>query len=314
MAYIDYYKVLGVDKNADAKDIKKAYRKQARKFHPDVNPGDKEAEQKFKQINEANEVLSDPEKRKKYDKYGENWEHADAFEKAGGQQYYQQPHGGRAGFGGQGGGQWEQFTYSGDAGDFSDFFRDMFGGGGSHAGGDPFGGRYRRTMKGQDFNAEIQLPLTETLEEKKHVINVNGKKIRITVPPGIENGQTIRIKGQGGPGIEGGQKGDLYLTFHIINNTNFERQGSNLIENVNLDLYQAVLGGEVTIQTLHGRIKIKIPAGTQPGETIRLKGKGLPVYKHKGKHGDLLLRTQVSIPKNLTKKEIELFTELSKLR
>lgn len=312
MAYIDYYNVLGVDKNADAKDIKKAYRKQARKLHPDVNPGDKEAEQKFKQINEANEVLSDPEKRKKYDKYGEHWEHADAFEKAGGQQQYQQPHGSRGGFGGQRGGQ--QFTYSGDAGDFSDFFRDMFGGGGSQAGGDPFAGRYRRTMKGQDFNAEIQLPLTEILEEKKHVINVNGNKIRITVPPGIEDGQTIRIKGQGGPGIEGGQKGDLYLTFNIINNTKFQRQGSNLIEDVHLDIYQAVLGAEVTIQTLHGMIKMKIPAGTQPGEIIRLKGKGLPVYKNKGKHGDLLLKTQVSIPKNLTEKEKELFTELSKLK
>ncbi|MBY5957654.1 DnaJ domain-containing protein [Membranicola marinus] len=310
MAYIDYYKVLGIDKNADDKTIKKAYRKLARKFHPDVNPGDQEAEKKFKQINEANAVLSDPKKRKQYDKYGENWEHAEAFEKAGGQQHYQQQR--RGGFGGGSGGQYEQFTYSGDAGDFSDFFRDMFGGGGT--GGDPFGGRYRRSMKGQDFNASIQLPLSGTLKEEKHVINVNGNKIRITVPPGIEDGQTIRIKGQGGPGLEGGQKGDLYLTFQIINDTQFTRQGSNLIEDVHLDLYQAVLGAEIMIQTLHGKIKMKIPAGTQPGETIRLKGKGLPVYKQKGKHGDLLLNVQVSIPRDLTKKETELFTSLSKMR
>jgi len=314
MAYIDYYKVLDVEKNADAKTIKKAYRKQARKFHPDVNPGDKEAEKKFKQINEANEVLSDPEKRKKYDKYGENWEHAEAFERAGGQQQYQRHQGSRGGFGGPGGGQWEQFTYSGDSGDFSDFFRDMFGGGGSRGGGDPFGGRYRRSMKGQDFNAEMQLPLTEILEDKKHVIDVNGKKIRISIPAGIEDGQTIRIKGQGGPGAEGGQKGDLYLTFHISNNTRFERQGSHLIEKVKLNLYQAVLGAEVTIVTLNGKIKMKIPAGTQPGETIRLKGKGLPVYKKKDKHGDLLLKVQVSIPKNITDKEKKLFTELSKMQ
>lgn len=312
MAFIDYYKILEVDKNADEKAIKKAYRKLARKHHPDVNPGDQDAEKKFKQINEANAVLSDPEKRKKYDKYGENWEHAEAFEKAGGQQQYQQQR--QGGFGSRGGGQYEQFTYSGDAGDFSDFFRDMFGGSGGRSGGDPFRGQYRRSMKGQDFNAEIQLPLTEILEEKKHVINVNGNKIRITVPSGIEDGQTIRIKGQGGSGIEGGQKGDLYLTFHINNDTKFQRQGSNLIENVQLDIYQAILGADVTIKTLHGKIKMKIPAGTQPGETIRLKEKGLPVYKKKGNHGDLLLKVQVAIPKDLTDEEKELFTTLSKLR
>ena len=260
MAYIDYYKVLGLDKDADSKAIKKAYRKLARKYHPDVNPGDQEAEKKFKQINEANEVLSDAEKRKKYDKYGENWEHADAFERAGGQQQSRQRGRGQR-FGGERGGQYEQFTYSGDAGDFSDFFRDMFGGGRAYqTEGDPFSRGYSRSMKGQDYNAEIQLPMTEVLEEKKHVINVNGNKIRITVPAGIEDGQTIRIKGQGGPGAGGGQKGDLYLTFHITNNTRFERQGSNLVENVNLDLYQAVLGAEVTIQTLNGKIKMKIPS------------------------------------------------------
>lgn len=284
----------------------------ARKYHPDVNPGDQEAEQKFKQINEAHAVLSDPEKRKKYDKYGEHWEHADAYEKAGGQRHYTGSQGGQDPFGRTGGSQWQEFTYSGDAGDFSDFFRDMFGGG--RAGGDPFGGSYRRTMKGQDFNASLELPLTETLEDKKHVINVNGRKIRITVPAGIEDGQTIRIKGQGGPGYEGGQKGDLFITFRIRNNTRFQRQGSHLIENVNLDLYQAVLGDHITIDTLDGKIKMKIPPGTQPGETIRLRGKGLPVYKKKPEKGDLLLKVQIDIPKNLSEREKELFTELSKLR
>ena len=313
MNYIDYYKVLGVDKNADPKDIKKAYRKLARKYHPDVNPGDAEAEKKFKQINEANAVLSDPQKRKKYDKYGENWEHADAFEKAGGQQQYSRPQGGST-FRGQTSDGWQEFTYSGDAGDFSDFFQDFFGGGGRTTGGDPFGGRFQRSMKGQDFTASLQLPLSEILEDKKHVINVNGNKIRITVPAGIEDGQTIRIKGQGGLGQEGGQNGDLYITFQITNNTRFQRQGSHLIENVKLNVYQAVLGSEVTIETLRGKIKMKIPAGTQPGETIRLKGKGLPVYKQAGQSGDLMLHVQVEIPKNLSEKEKEIFSELSKLR
>lgn len=311
MNFIDYYKVLGVDKNSDVKDLKKAYRKLARKYHPDVNPGDAEAERKFKQINEANEVLSDPEKRKKYDKYGENWEHADAYEKAGGRQRHSRSPGGGP-FHGQTSDGWQEFTYSGDAEDFSDFFQDFFGGGRS-GGGDPFGGRYRRSMKGQDFTASLQLPLTEILEDKKHVINVNGNKIRITVPAGIEDGQTIRIKGQGGPGQEGGQKGDLYITFQITNNTRFQRQESNLVEKVKLDVYQAVLGSEITIQTLDGKIKMKIPAGTQPDETIRLKGKGLPVYKQEGKSGDLLLKVQVELPKKLSDKEKELFTELSKL-
>lgn len=312
MDFIDYYKVLGVDRSADTKAIKKAYRKMARQYHPDVNPGDQEAEQKFKQINEAHAVLSDPEKRKKYDKYGEHWEHADAYEKAGGQRPYTGQQGGQDPFGRTGGSQWQEFTYSGDAGDFSDFFRDMFGGG--RAGGDPYGGGYRRTMKGQDFNASLELPLTETLEDKKHVINVNGRKIRISVPAGIEDGQTIRIKGQGGPGYEGGQKGDLFITFRILNNTRFQRQGSHLTENVELDLYQAVLGDQITIDTLDGKIKMKIPAGTQPGETIRLRGKGLPVYKKKDEKGDLLLNVRIAIPKNLSDREKELFTELSKLR
>lgn len=308
MKFIDYYKVLEVDKNADPKAIKKAYRKLARQYHPDVNPGDAEAEKKFKQINEAHAVLSDPEKRKKYDKYGENWEHAEAFEKAGGgQRYTQNQH--RGAQGERTGGRWEEFTYSGDSGDFSDFFRDFFGGGARTG-----GGGYRQSIKGQDFNASLQLPLTEVLEDKKHVINVNGNKIRITVPAGIEDGQTIRIKGQGGPAYEGGPKGDLYITFQIANNTQFSRQGANLIQNIKLGLYQAVLGTELPVNTLNGKVKIKIPPGTQPGEIIRLKGKGLPVYKQKGKFGDLLLKTEITIPKNLSAKEKELFTQLSKLR
>lgn len=310
MKFIDYYKVLGVDKNADEKTIKKAYRKLARQYHPDVNPGDKEAEQKFKQINEAHAVLSDPEKRKKYDKYGENWEHADAFEKAGGgRQYRTQDWASQ----GQPGGGWQEFTYSGDAGDFSDFFREFFGGG-ARAGRDPFGSSFRQSMKGQDFNANLRIPLTETLQDKQHILNVNGNKIRITIPAGIEDGQTIRIKGQGGPGYDGGPRGDLYITFEIPNDTRFERNGAHLTDHVTLDLYQAVLGTELIIDTLDSKVKVKIPPGTQPGEKIRLKGKGLPMYKKSGKFGDLLLNIQVTIPKNLSPKESELFNQLAKMR
>lgn len=306
MAFIDYYEVLGVPRNADEKEIRKAYRKLARKYHPDVNPGDTDAEQKFKQINEANAVLSDPEKRKKYDQYGENWEHADAYEKAKSQQQQRS----QGGFGDPGG-QWQQFTYSGDAGDFSDFFNEMFGRAGA-GGGDPFGAF--RSMKGQDFNAQVELRLTDTLETQKQILNVNGNKIRITIPAGIEDGQTIRIKGQGGPGIQGGQKGDLYITFHIINNTAFRREGSHLMQDLPIDLYTAVLGGDIMIDTLQGKLKIKIPAGTQPGEIIRLKGKGMPVYKKDNQYGDLLLTIKVELPRNLTPKQKQLFEELAKIR
>jgi len=253
-------------------------------------------------------VLSDPDKRKKYDQYGEHWEHADAYEQAGAQYQQQRQQPGGGGFGDPGG-QWQQFTYSGDPSDFSDFFNEMFGGGGRQS-GDPFG--QFRSMKGQDFNARVELKLTDILESHKQVLNVNGNKIRITIPAGIEDGQTIRIRGQGGPGIQGGQKGDLYITFHIVNNTSFRREGSQLHQDLPIDLYTAVLGGEVMIDTLQGKLKIKIPAGTQPGEVIRLRGKGMPVYKKTGQYGDLLLNTKVELPRNLTPKQEQLFEELAK--
>lgn len=311
MAFIDYYQVLGVSRDADEKSIKKAYRKLARKYHPDVNPGDKEAEQKFKQINEAQEVLTDPEKRKKYDQYGEHWEHSDAYDQARARQQsdrFRKTGGGYR----EDGNPWEEFTYSGTAEDFSDFFRNMFGGGAS-AGRDPFED-YHRSMKGQDLNAELELKLTDTLETKKHVIDVGGKKIRITVPAGIEDGQTLRIKGHGGPAPYGGPKGDLYITFHIRNNSRFTRDGAHLREELPVDLYTAVLGGSVRAETLGGKINIKIPAGTQPGEVIRLKGKGLPVYKDHKKHGDLFLTVKVELPQDLKPREKELFEELAKER
>src|SRR5258706_4169128 len=207
MDFIDYYKILGIDKNASDEDIKKAYRKLARKHHPDLNPNDKEAHKKFQQINEANEVLSDPEKRKKYDQYGKDWKHADQFEQARQSQQHSTD-------------QWGQsFTGNFEEGDFSDFFESLFGGGGSRA-----GSRRRQTkFRGQDIQGEFQLNLTDAYKTHQQTFTVNGKNIRITIPAGVENGQKINIAGHGEPGINGGPNGDLYITFHIVNNTKFRR-------------------------------------------------------------------------------------------
>lgn len=293
MEFIDYYKILGVDKKASEDEIKKAYRKLARKLHPDLNPNDKEAHKKFQQINEANEVLSDPEKRKKYDQYGKDWMHADQFEK---QKQYQRSS--------PGGG----YTYSEGFGEdsFSDFFASMFGG--------SAGGRSRSRFRGEDYQAELQLSLSDVFTTHKQTITIGDKKIRITIPAGIENGQKIKLKGYGGPGVNGGPNGDLYITFHITNNTSFKRDGDNLHKTVELDLYTAVLGGEVTIDTLSGKIKLKVPPETQNNTITRLKGKGFPVYKKEGVFGDLFITYQVKLPTRLTEKEKELFRELAKLK
>ncbi|PHR12706.1 MAG: molecular chaperone DnaJ [Aequorivita sp.] len=302
MEFIDYYKVLELDKSATAADIKKAYRKLARKLHPDLNPNDKTAQQKFQQINEANEVLSDPEKRKKYDQYGKDWQHADAFEEAKRQQ-------GAQGFGGQ-------RTYTGstqgfDESQFSDFFESMFGGGGFSRGG---GRRQTAQFKGQDLNATLRLNLTDILKSQKQTITIGEKKIRLTIPAGVEDGQTIKIKGYGGEGMNGGPKGDLFITFEIFNNTRFKRLESDLYSTENISLYTALLGGEITIETLTGKVKLQVKPETQNDTKVKLKGKGFPKYKKEGQYGDLYITYKIDLPKNLSEKEKELFTELSKLR
>jgi len=307
MEFIDYYKILGLDKSATAADIKKAYRKLARKLHPDLNPNDKTAQQKFQQINEANEVLSDPEKRKKYDQYGKDWQHADAFEEA--QRQQQQSGGGFGGFGGQ-------RTYSGggqgfDDSQFSDFFESMFGGGGFSRGG---GQRQTAQFKGQDLNATLRLNLTDVLESQKQTISIGEKKIRITIPAGVEDGQTLKIKGYGGEGMNGGPKGDLFITFEIFNNTRFKRLESDLYSTEEISLYTALLGGEITVETLTGKVKLNVKPETQNATKVKLKGKGLPKYKKEDQHGDLYITYKINLPKNLSEKEKELFTELSKLR
>tara|TARA_R110002020_G_scaffold454898_3_gene670877 strand:- start:1363 stop:2271 length:909 start_codon:yes stop_codon:yes gene_type:complete len=302
MAFIDYYSVLGIEKSATGADIKKAYRKLARKYHPDVNPDDKEAELKFKEVNEANEVLSDPEKRKKYDKYGKDWKHADQFEQAGagaGRQQRSQGNSG-AGFGGE--------SFGGA--DYSDFFESMFGGSG---GGFRQGGRSTK-FKGQDFNASLEVDIHDAYKTHKQVLTVNGENIRLTIAAGLEDGQTIKIKGKGAPGINGGPNGDLYIKFVIKNNTKFAREGDNLYATVELDLYTAMLGGDIVADTFDGKVKLKVAPETQTGTKVRLKGKGFPVYKKEGEFGDLILTYSIKNPTNLSSEEKKLFEELQKLR
>lgn len=296
MEFIDYYRILELDRNATAADIKKAYRRLARKYHPDVNPNDMEAEKRFKQINEANEVLSDPEKRKKYDQYGKDWEHAEAYEKARTDSQRQRSAGE------------DPFTYTtGDAGDFSDFFEFMFGSSG-------FGGRQSRStrFRGQDLKADLHLGLREASHTHKQTLRVGDKNIRITVPAGIENGQTIKIKGHGTPGMNGGPSGDLYLTFHIAPDPVFKREGPHLYKTEDIPLTTAVLGAEHTLETYDGKVKVRVPAGTENGNRIKLSGKGFPVYKREGERGDLYITWRVIVPKRLTDEQRRLFEQLQK--
>jgi curved DNA-binding protein len=291
MTFVDYYKILGIDKSASPKEVKNAYRKLARKFHPDLNPNDVDAKKNFQQINEANEVLSDPEKRKKYDQYGKDWQHAEEFEKQ--KQYQDRPSGSRG----------SGFSGGPSGSDFSDFFESMFGG----------GGRSRQAkFRGEDYNAEIRLELIDAYKTHHQTVSVNDKKIRITIPAGIENGQTIKISGHGSPGINGGPNGDLYITFAIANHSIFKRSENNLYATIELDLYTAVLGGEFVLNTLDGQVKLKVKPETQNGSKVKLKGKGFPVYRHEGQFGDLLLTWSIKIPTNLTDKQKEMFLELSK--
>jgi curved DNA-binding protein len=294
MDFIDYYKLLGLPKTASEKEIKAAYRKLARKYHPDLNPNNKESEKKFKEVNEANEVLSDPEKRKKYDKYGKDWQHADEIEKSRQQQQSQRNTG-------------RQQSSEGYSGDFSDFFESMFE--------NQAGSRGRQTrFKGQDLNAELQLDLKDVYVSQKQTLTVNGKNIRLTIPAGVENGQTIKIPGHGAPGANGGPNGDLYITFSIADHPKFKREISNLYANVEIDLYTALLGGDTTVDTLDGQVKLKVAPETQSGTKVKLKGKGFPVYKKDGEFGDLYITYQVKLPTKLSEQETALFAELAKIR
>jgi len=295
MEFIDYYKTLGLSKSASDADIKTAYRKLARKYHPDLNPGNKESETKFKEINEANEVLSDPENRKKYDKYGKDWKHGEEYEKARQQQQqqYGQNQSGQKGFSG---------------GDYSDFFDSMFGGGQSS-----FNQDRNPKFKGQDFNSELHLELKDVYTTQAQILTVNGEKIRLTIPAGVENGQVIKIAGKGARGTNGGPNGDLYIKFLVKNHINFKREGNNLYQNVDLDLYTAILGGEITVDTFNGKVKLQIMPEMKNESKGKLKGKGFPIYKKEGEFGDMILTYHIKTPNNLSEQEKDLFKELQKL-
>ena len=314
MDYKDYYKTLGVEKSATQDEIKRAFRKLAVKYHPDKNKGNKQAEEKFKEISEANEVLSDPEKRKKYDQFGSQW------------QQYQQ-YGGQSGggfdwsqFANQGGGQ-RSYHYEGNLGDmfagegYSDFFDMLFG----QSGISGFGGRKSRTgrtrsMKGQDAYAELPITLEEAYNGVSKVFQVDGQSIKLNIKPGIEDGHILKIPGKGEAGYGGGSAGDLLITIHVMNHAQFERTGDDLNAGLNVDLYTAVLGGKVPFRSLKGNVKIDIPKGTQNGKILRLQKLGMPVYGKKDEFGNLYLKINVQVPSNLSNKEIELFKQLQKLR
>ena len=291
MAFIDYYKILGISKDATQEDIKKAYRKLARKYHPDLNKDNPNAQEKFQEINEANEVLSNPEKRKRHDEYGENWKYAEELEKQKKRQTKEQS-GTREG----------TFWYSDDnTSGFSDFFEELFG------------NRYRnynRAMRGKDYESELHLTLRQAAEEQKQILNLNGKNIRITIPAGVADGQVIKLRGYGEPGKGDAPDGDLYITFRIKEDPTFKRVGNDLYTTTTIDLYTAVLGGEIILDTLNGKVKVKIKAGTQNNSKIRLKEKGFPIYKQSGKYGDLILSIQISIPTLLTERQKELFKQI----
>lgn len=305
MEYKDYYKVLGVSKTVTPDEIKKAYRKLAVKYHPDKNPGNKAAEDKFKEINEAYEVLGDAEKRKKYDELGENWK------------YYQQ--GGRPaeGFdwsqyaGGNGG---RGYTYtSGDfnEGSFSDFFESIFGGG--RFGGGGARGR-AQARKGEDYRAEMDISLEEAYNGTTRQININGQTLEMKIRPGTHDGQVLRLRGKGGAGRNGGPSGDVYITVHIPKHPHYEIKGDDLYCEVPVDLYTAVLGGKALVRTLKGTIRIDIARGTQNGKLLRLKGMGMPKFGKNNEHGDMYAKVHVQLPEKLTDKETELFTQLANLK
>lgn len=307
MDYKDYYKILGVDKRASEREIKQAYRKLARQYHPDLNPGNKQAEEKFKSINEAYEVLSDPEKRRKYDQLGTNYFR---WQQQGGDprgfdwsQWYAQPGGSRTRV---------EFDDLGDlfAGTgFSDFFQSIFGG----VGGKPRSGRQVR-RQGRDHEQPVEITLEEAAHGTQRVLESDGERITVKIPPGVRTGSKVRVAGKGGPGLGGGPAGNLYLKITVSKHPVFERKGDDLHCEVPLDLYTAILGGEVEVPTLDGQVQLKVPAGTHGGKTFRLKEKGMPNLRDRQKRGNLYAKTRIAVPTKLSRKERALFEELANLR
>jgi len=305
MDYKDYYKILGVEKSATADVIKKAYRKLAVKYHPDKNPNDKKAEDKFKEINEAYDVLSDATKRKKYDEMGENWKYAQQQHGGGGDFNYEQ-WARQQGAGRQQGQQ--QYYQGGDESQFSDFFESIFG----HGGGGFGNSRQRsRQMKGEDYSAEATISLYDSFHGTTRQINLQTQKLNLKLKPGIEDGQILRMKGKGGPGGNGGPAGDLLITIHVQKDTLYERRGNDLYFDQPLDVYTAILGGKLAVHTIDKTLNISIPAGTDSDKVFRLKGMGMPLYNDAAQRGDSYVRVMIKVPKELTEDEKETLTRLA---
>lgn len=308
MKYKDYYETLGVDRNASEKEIKQAYRRLARQYHPDVNKSSG-AEERFKEINEAYQVLSDPENRRKYDQLGDSW-------------HRWQQQGAPEGF------DWSQWTTGfpgggrvrvdygdlrdlfgqGGRGGFSDFFESIFGGmGGPRT-------RQRMQARGQDFEQPVEIILEEAFQGTTRVLQRDGQRIEVKIPPGVKTGSRVRVAGQGGPGIGGGSRGDLYLRIRVLAHPDYERKGDDLYRDVEVDLYNAVLGGEVRVPTPDGEVMLKIPPETSGGRVFRLRGKGMPRLRDPSRSGDLYVTLHIRVPRNLTAGEKDLFAQLARLR
>jgi curved DNA-binding protein len=304
MKYKDYYKILGVDRSADQKEIRKAYRRLARQYHPDLNPGDRSAQERFKEINEAYEVLSDPQKRQKYDQLGTSW------------RQWQRMGVDPSGFDwgrwstGQPGQVYVQYgdldEILGGLGGFSDFFQAIFG-------GMPKTSSRTTARRGRDYEQEVEITLEEAFRGTTRILSKDERRLEVKIPPGVGTGSRIRMAGEGSDGY-GGAKGDLYLRIKVAPHPHLRRQGDDLHVEVPLDLYAAVLGGEVRVPTSKGDIMLKIPPETQSGKTFRLKGQGMPNLKDPQKRGDLYAKVKVRLPQKLTPRERELFEELKRLR
>jgi curved DNA-binding protein len=301
MDYKDYYKILGVKKTATQEEIKKAYRKLAVKYHPDKNAGDKAAEEKFKEANEANEVLGNPEKRKKYDELGENWkayqQHGNDSENFDWSRWTNR--------GSQQRGYANENFYGGNE-HFSDFFESIFG---SHFG--ETRQRGARQMQGQDLRAEMEITLEDAFHGTTKQISLNGQKINLNLKPGISEGQVLRMKGKGSEGYNGGANGDLLITIHIENHPRYKVDGNDLRFEQPLDLYTAVLGGKLNVTVFDKTVQVNIPSGTDSGKIFRLKGMGMPLFGKAGVRGDAYVKMMITVPKQLSNEEHELFTRLN---
>jgi curved DNA-binding protein len=315
MEYKDYYKILGVPRGASEKDIKKAYRRLARQYHPDRNPGDKRAEERFKEINEAQEVLSDPDKRGKYDRLGAQWQQWQRMGRNPQDFDFSQWYAG--GSPGRGRVQWQGDLGDlfGEAGGFSDFFESIFGGMGGQPRGRWQGAQAQpRVRRGQDYEHPVQITLEEAYAGTERVLEVDRARLEVRIPAGVRTGSKVRVAGKGGPGASGGPPGDILLKIEVLPNRLFTRRANNLHSEVPVGLYTALLGGKVRVPTITGSVWLTIPPETQPGRSFRLRGQGMPLLRDPDKHGDLLAKVQVILPQRLSEREKELFRELAGLR